>query len=72
MTAKKESTIDIFIQYEKGKIRIEAPLEIYPFEVKEILEKAHSLVVGYINEKTHGIKPTHVKGALKLVNMPEN
>jgi hypothetical protein len=71
--AKKESQIDIFIRYEGGNLRIESPLELYPFEVKEILEKAHSLVVGYIKEKNQGIiQPTHVKGALKLVKMPEN
>jgi hypothetical protein len=71
--AKKESQIDIFIRYEGGNLRIESPLEIYPFEVKEILEKAHSLVCGYINEKRAGIiKPTHVKGTLKLVKIPEN
>jgi hypothetical protein len=69
--AKKESQIDIFIRYEGGKVRIEAPLEFYPMEVKEVMEKAHGLVVQYINEKVNGIKPSHVKGALKLVKMPE-
>lgn len=70
--AKKESQIDIFIRYENQIVRIEAPLEYNPFAVKEILEKAHALVCQYINEKTHGIKPAHVKGALKLVKMPES
>ena len=69
MTAKKESTMDIFIQYEKGKIRIEAPLEIYPFEVKEVLEKSHELVCQYIRELSANQKPSNVKNTLKLVKM---
>ena len=52
--------------------KVESPLEYYPFEVKEILEKAHALVCQYINEKNAGVKLTHVKGTLKLVKMPEN
>lgn len=72
MATKKESQIDIFIRYEGGNLRIESPLEYYPFEVKEILEKAHALVCQYIKEKRQGIiTPTHVKGVLKLVPMSE-
>lgn len=70
--AQKQSQIDIFIRFEGGNLRIESPLEYYPFEVKEILEKAHALVCQYINEKNAGVKLTHVKGTLKLVKMPEN
>ena len=69
--AQKQSQIDIFIRFEGGNLRIESPLEYYPFEVKEILEKAHALVCQYINEKNAGVKLTHVKGTLKLVKMPE-
>ena len=70
--AQKQSQIDIFIRFEGGNLRIESPLEYYPFEFKEILEKAHALVCQYINEKNAGVKLTHVKGTLKLVKMPEN
>ena len=70
--AQKQSQIDIFIRFEGGNLRIESPLEYYPFEVKEILEKAHALVCQYINEKNAGVKLTHVKGTLKLIKMPEN
>ena len=69
--AQKQSQIDIFIRFEGGNLRIESPLEYYPFEVKEILEIAHALVCQYINEKNAGVKLTHVKGTLKLVKMPE-
>ena len=41
-------------------------------EIKEIMEKAHALVCQYINERISGRKPTNVKGALKLVKMPES
>ena len=72
MKARRASQIDIFIRHEGGNLRIESPLEYYPFEVKEVLEKAHALVCQYINEKSHGIiKPAHVKGTLKLVKIPE-
>ena len=71
MATKKQSQIDIFIRYEGGNLRIESPLELYPLEVKEILEKAHALVTGYINDKINGRKPANVKGVLKLVKMPE-
>jgi hypothetical protein len=67
--AKKESVIDIFIRYEGGKLRIEAPMEFYPLEVKEIMEKANTMVGQYLYEIVNGKKPTQVKGALKLVKM---
>ena len=71
MENKIVSRIDIFIRYEDGKLRIEAPLEYNPFEVKEILDKANTMIGKYIFEITNNKTPTDLKGTLKLTKLKD-